>query len=183
VHEIPPLSDAEALGLLATLAKDNAIPLNASGRKMILRLLGANWPILLQLFISEIQEGEFRKPPTADQLETIYRDRLVHGSRNQYCDSMFDRLKDAFSESERRLAREILKIVCRSDTGLGREDFDLLHQKLEPVLSQTASGIEELDHVLDTLKHDGYLLQESVDPHRTRFGSNILRDFWLRKTA
>jgi uncharacterized protein len=182
-HEIPPLSDEEALGLLAALAKDNAIPLNAGGRKVILRLLGANWPILLQLFISEIQEGEFRKPPTAAQLEVIYRERLVHGSRNQYCDSMFDRLKDAFSESERRLAREILKIVCRSPDGLGREDFDLLHQKLEPVLSQTAPGIEELDHVLDTLKHDGYLLQENIGARRTRFGSNILRDFWLRKTA
>jgi hypothetical protein len=182
-HEIPPLSDKEALGLLATLAKDNAIPLNANGAKVILQLLGANWPILLQLFISEIQEGEFKKPPTPAQLEAIYRDRLVAGSRNQYCDGMFDRLKDAFTETERRLAREILKSVCRSPDGLGREEFDQLHQKLEPVLSQTASGMEELDHVLDTLKHDGYLLQESIGPRRTRFGSNILRDFWLRKTA
>lgn len=182
-HEIPPLSDEEALGLLAALAKDNSIPLDASGRKKILRLLGANWPILLQLFISEIQEGEFEKPPTAAQLEAIYRDRLVTGSRNQYCDGMFDRLKDAFAETERRLAREILKSVCRSPDGLGREEFDQLHQRLEPVLSQTASGMEELDHVLDTLKHDGYLLQESIGPRRTRFGSNILRDFWLRKTA
>ncbi len=183
VHEIPPLSDTEALGLLGFLAKDNDIPLNANGRKVILQLLGANWPILLQLFLSEIQEGGFTKPPTAAQLEAIYRDRLVHGSRNQYCDGMFDRLKDAFTETERRLAREILKSACRSPDGLGREAFDLLHQKLEPVLSQTVSGIEELDHVLDTLKHDGYLLQESIDPRRTRFGSNILRDYWLRKTA
>ena len=96
---------------------------------------------------------------------------------------MFDRLKDAFSEAERRLAREILKAACRSADGLGREDFDRLHQKLEPVLSQSAAGIEELDHVLETLKHDGYLLQESAGERRTRFGSNILRDFWRRKTA
>lgn len=183
VHEIPPLSDEEALGLLSTLARDVGIPLDTRGQKKILRLLGANWPILLQLFISEIQEGEFHKPPTAGQLERIYLERLVNGSRNQYCDGMFDRLKDAFTETERRLAREILKAVCRSATGMGRDDFDLLHQKLEPVLSQTATGIEELDHVLDTLKHDGYLVQEGAGPRLTRFGSNILRDFWLRKTA
>ncbi|MBP6702888.1 MAG: ATP-binding protein [Vicinamibacteria bacterium] len=182
-HEIPPLSDVEAMGLLATLAKDIRVPLDAKGQKKILRLLGANWPILLQLFISEIEEAEFKKPPTAGQLEAIYLERLVNGSRNQYCDGMFDRLKDAFTEAERRLAREILKAVCRSIDGLGREEFDRLHEKLEPVLSQTASGIEELDHVLDTLKHDGYLLQESAGQRRTRFGSNILRDFWLRKTA
>lgn len=182
-HEIPPLSDQEALGLLEALAKSNAISLSPNGRRKILELLGANWPILLQLFISEIQEGEFKKAPTGAQLEALYRDRLVNGSRNQYCDGMFDRLKDAFTETERRLAREILKAVCRSTDGLGREDFDRLHEKLEPVLSQTASGIEELDHVLDTLKHDGYLLQVNTGPRLTRFGSNILRDFWLRKTA
>lgn len=182
-HEIPPLSDEEAMGLLSALAKDNGVPLDTRGQKKILDLLGANWPILLQLFISEIQEGEFKKPPTAPQLEAIYLGRLVNGSRNQYCDGMFDRLKDAFTETGRRLAREILKTVCRKPEGLGRQDFDLLHQKLEPVLSQTASGMEELDHVLDTLKHDGYLLQERTAPGHTRFGSNILRDFWLRKTA
>lgn len=182
-HEIPPLSDVEAMGLLATLAGDIGVPLNSRGQKTILRLLGANWPILLQLFIAEIQEGEFKKPPTAAQLEAIYRERLVNGSRNQYCEGMFDRLKDAFTDTERRLAREILKAVCRSADGLGREEFDRLHEKLDPVLSQTASGIEELDHVLDTLKHDGYLLQEGAGQCRTRFGSNILRDFWLRKTA
>ena len=182
-HEIPPLTEMEALGLLAALAKDNNVPLNIPGQKKILSLLGANWPILIQLFISEIQEGEFKKPPTAAQLEAIYHDRLVNGSRNQYCDGMFDRMKDAFTETERRLAREILKAVCRTSGGLNRQDFDELHQKLDPVLSQTASGIEELDHVLDTLKHDGYLLQENAGPRHTRFGSNILRDFWLRKTA
>lgn len=182
-HEIPPLSDDDAMGLLSALAKDNGVPLDTRGQKKILNLLGANWPILLQLFISEIEEGEFKKPPTAGQLEAIYLERLVNGSRNQYCDGMFDRLKDAFTETERRLAREILKAVCRSPAGLGREDFDRLHEKLDPVLSQTASGIEELDHVLDTLKHDGYLLQERTTSRRTRFGSNILRDFWLRKTT
>jgi hypothetical protein len=171
------------LGLLANLAKDNNVPLSKTGQKKILSLLGANWPILLQIFISEIQEDEFKKPPTTAELEAIYRDRLVNGSRNQYCDGMFNRLKDVFSDSERRLAREILKAACRPNDGLSREDFDLLHQKLDPALSQTAEGIEELDHVLDTLKHDGYLLQESAAPRRTRFGSNILRDFWLRKTA
>ncbi|MBM3823556.1 MAG: hypothetical protein FJ404_11840 [Verrucomicrobia bacterium] len=181
-HEIPPLTDEEALGLLATLAEHNDVPLSKPGQKKILSLLGANWPILLQLFISEIQDGEFQKPPTTAELEAIYRNRLVNGSRNQYCDGMFNRLKDIFSDSERRLGREILKAVCRSNNGLSREDFDLLHQKLEPALSQTTEGIEELDHVLDTLKHDGYVLQETAAPRRTRFGSNILRDFWLRKT-
>ncbi len=138
---------------------------------------------MLQLFLSEIQDGEFQKSPTPRELVTIYRERLVNGSRNQYCDGMFDRLKDTFTEGEGRLAREILKGICRTPDGLSREDFDALHSKLMPELSRHASGIEELDHVLDTLKHDGYLLQETTGKRLTRFGSNILRDFWLRKTS
>ncbi len=81
-HEIPPLSDDEAMGLLSALAKGNDIPLDTRGQKKILNLLGANWPILLQLFISEIQEGEFKKPPTTGQLEALYRERLVNGAED-----------------------------------------------------------------------------------------------------
>jgi hypothetical protein len=42
---------------------------------------------------------------------------------------------------------------------------------------------DELECVLDALKHDGYLLQESDGEQRTRFASNILRDYWRRKTS
>ncbi len=181
--EIPPLGEAEALGLLETLAKDNRIPLDLRGRRKILALLGANWPILLQLFLAEIEEGEFARPPTAAQLEKIYRERLVHGSRNQYCDGMFDRLKDVFSATELLLARGILKAVCRTTDGLSRAEFEAIHARLAPGLVDHASATDELDHVLETLKHDGYLLQESGGAQLTRFGSSILRDFWLRKTS
>jgi hypothetical protein len=181
-HEIPPLTDTEADGLLATLAIDNGLPLGAKGRSQILKLLGANWPILLQLFISEIQDGEFIKAPTAKELDRIYHERLVHGSRNQYCDGMFDRLKEIFSPSESQLAREILKAACRNADGLSRDDFEAAHERLVSEPSHRALT-DELDQVLDTLKHDGYLLQQTEGKQLTRFASNILRDFWLRKTS
>lgn len=181
-HEIPPLTDDEALELLETLAKDNRLPLNSGGRAHILRLLGANWPILLQLFMSEIQDGEFTLPPTAEELDRLYRERLVHGGRNQYCDGMYDRLTETFSTSGCQLAREILKATCRSATGLSRDHFEAIHARLTPEPTLRAPG-DELDHVLDTLKHDGYLLQQTNGQPLTRFASNILRDFWLRKTS
>lgn len=171
-----------AHGLLETLASDNELPLNAKGRSHILKLLGANWPILLQLFISEIQEGEFTQAPTIKELDRLYQERLVHGSRNQYCDGMYDRLKETFTTSECQLAREILKATCRSADGLSRDNFDVIHARLVPEPSHRALT-DELDHVLDTLKHDGYLLQQTDGKQFTRFASNILRDFWLRKTS
>lgn len=181
-HEIPPLTDAEAHGLLERLARDNQLPLRSKGRAHILKLLGANWPILLQLFLSEIEEGGFPKAPTTRQLDLLYRDRLVHGSRNQYCDGMYDRLKQAFSVSECQLAREILKATCRSLHGLSRGEFEAIQAKFVPEANPRGL-VDELDYVLDTLKHDGYLLQATEGEQLTRFASNILRDFWRRKTS
>ena len=181
--EIPPLADGEALNLLERLAKDNNVPLDDRGCRQILDLVGANWPILLQLFICEIQDESFKRAPTRFQLDHLYRKRVVSGNRNEYCYSMFTRLKQAFSESECRLAREILKTLCRSNHDLTREDFEAIHARVVPDATQRALLGDELDYVLDTLKHDGYLLQEVAGEQRTRFASNILRDYWLRKTA
>lgn len=109
ILEIPPLSEKEALEFLTVLAKDNNVRLAAPARRHILKLLGGAWPILLQLFVAEIRDAAFRKSPSTAELDTLYRERLVAGPRNAYCDGMFTRLKEAFSPSECRLAREVLK--------------------------------------------------------------------------
>jgi hypothetical protein len=182
-HEIPPLAEEEALGLLEKLATDNKLALDLPGRRHILKLLGANWPILLQLFICEIQDCQYARSPTLGDLDQIYHERLVHGIRNQYCDGMYDRLKDIFVTGEHQLAREILKATCRTAGGLSRDDFETIHARLIPEPAHLTLVADELDYVLDTLKHDGYLLQQTTGKQLTCFGSNILRDFWLRKTA
>jgi hypothetical protein len=183
ILEIPPLTDAEALGLLEILTKNDSLPLDARAHRHILKLLGANWPFLLQLFISEIQEQRFDNKPSLKQLDNIYRDQLVHGNRNQYCDGMHHRLKNAFTPSEYQLAREILRTVCRKPEGLTHTDFEDIHARMVPDPNHRVLVADELDCVLDTLKHDGYLLQDKEGDHRTRFASNILRDYWLVKTS
>jgi hypothetical protein len=183
VREIPPLKDAEALDLLQRLAADNDVPLDEPGCRHILHLLGANWPILLQLFVSEIQDEAVTKPPTLSALDHLYRERLVCGSRNKYCDNMFDRLKDIFSESECRLAREILRTLCRAQQPFSHGDLEDLHARLIPQDAHRTLLADELDYVLDALKHDGYLLQAAAGEQRTGFASHILRDYWRRKTS
>ncbi|HWX18562.1 MAG TPA: hypothetical protein VN578_01525 [Candidatus Binatia bacterium] len=183
VREIPPLKDAEALDLLERLAADNAVPLDEPGCRHILQLLGANWPILLQLFVSEIQNEALAKPPAPAALERLYRDSLVCGSRNKYCDNMFDRLKEIFSESECRLAREILRTLCRAPRPFSRKDLERIHAGLIPQDAHRSLLADELDYVLDALKHDGYLLQAADGDQRTGFASHILRDYWRRKIS
>ena len=182
-HEIPPLSAEEALDFLLTLAKDQQVLLEKIGGAHILCLLGANWPILLQLFIAEIQDAGLAEAPSMLQLDQLYQSRLVNGGRNQYCESMWDRLSLVFPVAgEIRPAHEILKATCRNENGLTREDFELIHARLIPDQTLRALAAEELDYVIETLKHDGYLIQEIAGEQRTRFASNILRDFWRRKT-
>jgi hypothetical protein len=181
--EIPPLSEAEALKFLEALARDNQVTLSAAARRHMLELLGGPWPILLQLFVSELREHGAVKAPSRAELERIYREQLVGGARNEYCTGMFTRLKEAFTDSECRLAREILKKLSHSDGGFTRADFEAVHAVLVPMPEQRALAGDELDYVLDSLKHDGYLRQEFEGEQRTRFASNILRDFWKRKTS
>ena len=181
--EIPPLTETEALEFLESLARDNDLPLPVAARRHILRLLGGPWPILLQLFVSELREGQPTKAPSTAALDRIYREQLVAGPRNEYCSGMFTRLKEAFGDGECRLAREILKKLCQADRGLTRADFEAIHARLVPMPEQRALAGDELDYVLDSLKHDGYLRQDFDGEQRTHFASNILRDFWKRKTS
>jgi uncharacterized protein len=181
--DIPPLNDSEAHNFLRALAADNQVPLLASSRTHILRLLGGSWPILLQLFVSEIRESQPKKAPSKSELERIYRECLVAGSRNEYCAGMFTRLKEAFSESECRLARELLKALSCVNDGFSRDEFEAVHARLIPITEQRALHSDELDYVLDSLKHDGYLRQDYEGDQETRFASHILRDFWKRKTS
>ena len=184
--EIPPLTDAEALAFLEQLTGDEGFALSAPGRKHVLRLLGTNWPILLQLFVSEIQEWQVtagRGAPTRTELARIYRDALVGGNRNKYCSEMWDRLPKVFAPGELRLARDILKELRLVPTGMTRSEFEAIHARLVPDEAHRALVADELDYVLDTLKHDGYVLQSPQDEQRTRLASNILRDYWSRRLA
>jgi hypothetical protein len=96
---------------------------------------------------------------------------------------MFTRLKETFSPSECRLAQELLKSLCHASTGHSRDDFEAIHARLIPLAAQRALLADELDYVLDALKHDGYLRQDFDGHQRTQFASNILRDFWHRKIS
>jgi uncharacterized protein len=193
VIDIEPLTNEEALQFLEERAEGEGIVLSAAARRRILERLGVGWPILLATFLSEIQEDGDRHPsakgPTVKDIDRLYEDRLVRGNRNKYCQEMFTRLTkpELFSPSERRLALEILRTLCRSEEGFGRAEFEAVHQRLVPDASHRDLISAELDAVIDTLRHDGYLVRlRDADPTRDgrhHFASHILRDFWRHHTA
>ncbi len=178
--EISPLDDAEADELLERVAEGEGVSLSPANRRHIRELLGANWPILLELFVAEIQDAAFAKEPTKAELKRIYRDQLIRGNRNVYCKEMFDRIDkpELFDLGQRTLAKRILlTLVEKAEMPMG--DVEGIHQELIPsgAIRQSMQG--DATFVLDTLRHDGYLIR--LDGGRISFASNMLRDFWRHR--
>lgn len=180
--EIPPLNDAEADELLERLAAGESVLLSAENRRQIRDLLGSNWPIVLELFISEIQDAAFTKAPTKSDLSRIYDEQLVRGSRNKYCQEMFSRIgkKEIFSFGQRTLARAILRDLTRK-AEISASDIESLHQELVPSDSVRETMKNDVEFVADTLRHDGYVIQR--EGGRIAFASNILRDYWRHRVG
>jgi hypothetical protein len=145
--------------------------------------LGVGWPLLLATFLSEVQDHAAAKGPTVQDIDRLYEDNMVRGNRNKYCQEMFTRLTkpEMFSPSERRLTQEILSDLCCSNQAFGKDDFDTLHARLVPDIAHRSLLATELDYVLETLRHDGYLVRQRDGLHS--FASHILRDFWRHRTA
>ena len=187
--DIEPLTDKEALKFLEERAEGEGIALSAPARRRILDCLGIGWPLLLATFLSEVQDRAHAKGPTVKEIESLYEDQMIRGNRNKYCQEMFTRLTkpEMFSPSERRLAQEILRDLSHANQCFGREDFDNIHARLVPDVAYRSTLVTELDYVLETLRHDGYLVRLK-DPSPARdglhtFASNILRDYWRHRTA
>ena len=186
--DIEPLSDLDSLKFLDERAAGEGLTLSAAARRRILEKLGVGWPLLLATFLSEVQEHFPVKGPTVKDIDHLYEEKMVRGSRNKYCQEMFTRLTkpELFTPSERRLAQEILRDLCRAAHGFGYVDFDILHARLVPDSAHRDLLTTELDYVLETLRHDGYLVRiKDPDPARDglhHFASNILRDYWRHRT-
>lgn len=187
--EIEPLSDSETLIFMEQLAAGEGIPLQTAELQQIQTRVGVGWPILLATFLSEIQDHCTNGPITSKDVDVIYEDRMVRGSRNKYCTEMFSRLSkdELFTSSERRLAQEILKSMAKATSSFGSDQLDEIHARLVPDVDQRMLVAVDLDVVIETLLHDGYIIrQRSANPEqdgRLRFASNILRDFWRYRTV
>jgi uncharacterized protein len=186
--DIEPLSEVDALKFLEERAAGESLTLSAAARRRILEKLGVGWPLLLAIFLSEVQEHFPAKGPTVKDIDHLYDAQMVRGSRNKYCQEMLTRITkpELFSPGERRLAQEILRDLSRSSGGFGQADFESLHTRLVPDAAHRALLSTELDYVLETLRHDGYLVRiKDKDPTRDglhHFASNILRDYWRHRT-
>jgi hypothetical protein len=177
----PPTPNAAREFLLAR-AKENAIPVRDETVDEILRLIDPHWYYPLQIFLVEIKDWIRKngREPTLDDLQIIYSDELVRKG-NESLKHMWDKLTEIFDPLDARFAQALLKDLCKNSTGFSREGMQQIHLRESP--TDNPGERADFSFVLNVLRHDGYLIQDTQGEQRTRFASNLLRDYWSRQQA
>lgn len=182
--ELPPLANTEALELISFLAGEISLTIPEEVARHLLARLGNAYPYFIQIFLDELDNTLPHTPErtvTTELVDRIYRERVVISNGNEYLKHMWTRLKDALPEREYPAALAILKSIAHSEHGLSRAQIE---EATRTALPDTAPLTEdELESILNLLKHDGYLQQETEAPFRTRYFTNLLRDNCLRRYA
>lgn len=187
--EIEPLTDSDAMEFLRELSVGENLNLPEEVRRRMLERLGVGWPLLLATFLAEVQDDREGLAISVEDIDRLYDDRMVRGNRNKYCEEMFSRVTkpELFSNSERRLAQEILRDLCRASKGFGLDELAAIQSRMVPDASHRALLTGELDFVIETLIHDGYLYRRKdsnpAQDGRLEFASKILRDYWRYHTV
>jgi hypothetical protein len=180
--EMFPPRDEDAEAFILKRAEENAIPMTRELATEILRLIDPHWYYPIQIFLVEIQNwfrANGRTPELLD-IREIYRDQLV-AKGNENLKHMWDKLSEVLVPSDQKFARSILRALTKTPEGLSREEMENIHaQEFPPGSPEDAADFE---FVLSVLRHDGYLLQDSSGDQKTRFASDLLRDYWARQHA
>lgn len=186
---IEPFSESESLEFLEGLSAGEKLVVPVEARRRIFERLGVGWPLLLATFLAEVQDHCDEREVTIADVDRIYEERMVRGIRNKYCEEMHSRVakQELFSATERRLSEEILRELCRQPDGFGHDDLAAIHARLVPDETLRSQQAAELDYVVETLIHDGYVYRicepGSARDGRLTFASNILSDYWRHRTV
>jgi uncharacterized protein len=177
----PPTSDVAREFLLAR-AKENDIPVTDETVSEVLRLIDPHWYYPLQIFLVEIQTWARRngREPALDDLRGIYEDELVRKG-NENLKHMWDKLSEIFDPLDARFAEALLKDLSKNSIGFSRDEMQRIHLRESP--TDDPGKRADFSFVLNVLRHDGYLIQDTRGEQRTRFASNLLRDYWSRQHA
>lgn len=185
-YVLKPYEDDIAFQYLQALEAGEDCPLRDDERGEIIAQLGYLMPFHIQLVYSEVKSIAREDPDAIEKGSRIPTaiDRTLRSNANQLSHQV-ERLDDAFNMPvERDLARVMLGIACQQPDGCA-------FSKLEEAAEQTTGGNgdalarqELLMGVLDTLCHDGYLVQKpglDDEPGSYLFVSHLLRRYWKRR--
>ena len=177
----PPTPSAAREFVLAR-ARENAVPITSETVDEILRLIDPHWYYPLQIFLVEIRDWARKsgREPAVEDIQTIYANEMVRKG-NENLKHMWDKLAEIFNSLDARFAQALLKGLCKTPAGYTRDEMEQIHGREFPPNDQGQHA--DFNFVLNVLRHDGYLIQDTQGEQKTRFASNLLRDYWSRQHA
>lgn len=163
--------------LAIDLAASFDIAWNEALGKRTTELLGANVPYFIHVLFSELGQlpTERKSSLTVEDLETIFRDRVLGPTCRHYFDHYRTRLK-RYGKTGEKAAFAVLRSVAGSESG--RVSQSALYDIYRKARGRGANDSDFYELLAD-LEHDWYL---RLDPttNEYHFLLKIMRDWWRR---
>ena len=184
LQRLGPFPEETAVEFLMALGGSSHNPLSLSNTLAEHMVQRVGWPLpyYLQLMFHALRElppharsGDY---PSPEDVDAAYRELLSPHSSNYF--AHWDaRLGDQLDPAQVAAARFLLKQICTSSQGVGRDRLLQMllarHPQADPEVVE-----RELGQVLDILERDGYLMRSGST---WAFRSFLLRDYWKQRFA
>ena len=164
--EIPPLSFADGKSFVEQLLSVAKIPYEEEAIAYLLQKINWLMPFFIQLSVQELvdlyDQGE---KEISKEMVNLAFERICNRRNNIHFDSYYNRLKDAFSETDYSLALEILNTIAKENRMLKEVLFEELQK----------NGKRNVSSVIESLEYDGYI---NLRDKSYSFNSPILQLWW-----
>jgi hypothetical protein len=159
---------------ILALARGKGFKISDETAEQMTTLIGGRcFPYYVQVFFESTCDHLFSKERDSysiEELSEIYDKYLIRGNdMGPALNHMVERLKKSLSEREYDLAQQILKKLAQNEGVTAKSEIRSIKDEADE-----ESGI----HVLNILKHDGYIDEEK---NGYLFINKPLRDWWRNK--
>ncbi|MBI3268775.1 MAG: hypothetical protein HYZ53_07115 [Planctomycetes bacterium] len=174
---VEPLSQEDARILLLGLCEGAGTTLSSAAEREFFRLIDPSIPYFIQLFCDQVAAdcGGSGREVTPEDVEAVYRKRVLGPACRHYFDHYRDRLK-RYGPARERAARGILDAVARSEQG--RVGEAALYDAYLRSRRRNATE-DEFNEILADLECEFYLLRNEAT-NEYYFFLNVMRDWWRR---
>jgi hypothetical protein len=164
-----PLSTPRAVEFVTEVLGAENISFALGAPEKIVEIVGVGVPFFLQVLIAEClaEARHHRRELKVDDIESIYRDRVLGPSNRARFSHYHSRLKTNYGQFEEP-ARLILAELTQGP------EYDVGH--LQALLQAQGYGNIRIDELIARLEADYYVTRTA---DRVRFQSNFVRDWWL----
>ena|GEM_PF-1155997 len=168
-YYLGPWDRAIAEDFLNELCTDEEYLLSDEAKAAFLNCFGQFVPSHLQIGFDELRTNHRGQPPTAEEVEQCFQEKILDRASSQLLSHYLNRLEQTFSEASFTAAKEMLRHAAQSPDGVAEADVNVADEIDD----------EAFFAICDELRRDGYFTKQAGD--RLVFESHLLRLFFKNR--